>query len=143
MYNFPEGLYSDVRIEKVRETLVSYLKDDLREMRERDTAGAFIRVFDGARWYYASITALTGVQQELDRLAKLAKPDKAIAANPVVKNMPGAGENQSKFIGEDLRAVPLAKKHAFLASFFPAITAEPAITMWSGFYKDTCTHKEL
>jgi len=143
VYKFPEGLYSDVRIEKVRETLVSYLKGDLREMRERDTAGAFIRVFDGARWYYASITALSGVQAELDRLAKLAKPDKAIAVNPVVKNMPGAGENWSKYTGEDLRAVPLAKKHAYFASFFPAITAQPAITMWAGFYKDTTTHKEL
>ena len=129
MYKFPEGLYSDVRIEKVRETLVSYLKSDLREMRERDTTGAFIRVFDGARWYYASITALAGVQAELDRLAKLAKPNKDIATNQVVENMPGAGTNQSKFTGEDLRTVPLAKKHAFFASFFPAITAAPAITM--------------
>ena len=143
MYKFPEGLYSDVRIEKVRETYISYLKGDLREMRERDTAGAFIRVFDGKRWYYASITALAGVQAELDRLAKLAAPAKDIVALQVVQNMPGAGENHSKFTGEDLRSVPLAQKHAFLASFFPAITAEHAITMWSGFYKDTCTHKEL
>jgi TldD protein len=143
VYKFPEGLYSDVRIEKVRETLISYLKGDLREMRERDTAGAFIRVFDGKRWYYASITELSGIQAELDRLAMLAAPNKDIAAHQAVKNMPGAGENSSKFTGEDLRALPLAKKHAFLASFFPAVTAQPAITMWSGFYKDTSTHKEL
>jgi len=81
VYNFPEGLYGDVRIEKVRETYISYLKGDLRE---RDTAGAFIRVYDGKRWYYASITALSGVQAELDRLAKLATPDKNIAANQAV-----------------------------------------------------------
>ena len=74
MFNFPEGLYSDVRIEKVRATLVQYLKGELREMRERDTAGAFIRVYDGKRWYYSSTTSLDKIQEELDRLGKLASP---------------------------------------------------------------------
>ncbi|MBU2574130.1 MAG: TldD/PmbA family protein [Elusimicrobia bacterium] len=143
MFKFPEGLYCDVRIEKVRATFVHYLKGELHEMRERETAGAFVRVFDGKRWYYSSITALDNVQQELDRLAKLAAPSKDIAENKVVKNMAAKKGRPHEFTGKDLRAIPLAEKNAFLASFFPAVTAEKAITMWSAVYSDTFTHKEL
>jgi TldD protein len=143
MFKFPKGLYCDVRVEKVRETLVSYLKGELRELRERDTAGAFIRVYDGKRWYFASLTDLGGVQAELDRLAALASPSGVIAEDATVRLLPAGAIEPQKFEGRDLRNIPLADKHAFLTSFFPAITAEKAVTMWSGFYKDTCTHKEL
>ncbi|OGS14579.1 MAG: peptidase [Elusimicrobia bacterium RIFOXYA2_FULL_58_8] len=143
MYKFPEGLYSDVRVEKVRNTLIQYLKGELREMRERDTAGAFVRVYDGQRWYYSSITALDKVQEELDRLAKLAKPSKTIAENSLVKNMAAGSGGQHKFKGKDLRALPLAEKNSFLTAFFPAVTAQTAIAMWSAMYTDTLTHREL
>lgn len=143
MYKFPEGLYCDVRIEKVRSTLIRYLKGELREMRERDTAGAFIRVFDGKRWYFSSLTALDKVQDELSRLAKLASPSEHIAENKTVGNMPGGKQEPHKVRGKDLRSIPLAEKNAFLASFFPEVTAEKAITMWSAFYSDTFTRKEL
>lgn len=143
MFKFPEGLYSDVRVEKVRATLVQYLKGELREMRERDTAGAFIRVYDGKRWYFSSTTALDGIQEEIDRLAKLATPSKDIAENGVVKNMASRKAAPHGFSGKDLRSVALAEKNAFLSSFFPAVTAEKAVTMWSASYSDTFTHREL
>jgi TldD protein len=143
MFKFPEGLYCDVRIEKVRDTLISYLKGELREMRERDTAGAFIRVYDGKRWYYSSITALDDIQQEIDRLARLATPDKDIANNKVVVNMATQKGEPPALKGKDLRAMPLADKNAFLSSFFPALTGEKTITMWSAKYSDTFTQKEL
>lgn len=143
VYTFPEGLYCDVRIEKVRDTLVSYLKGELRQMRERETTGAFVRVFDGRRWYYSVLTALDKVQGELDRLARLAAPSKDIAEHKAVRNMTAFGGQPHLFKGKDLRAVPLAEKNAFLASFFPAVTAEKAVTTWSAVYSDTFTRKEL
>jgi len=143
VYKFPEGLYSDVRIEKVRATLVQYLKGDLREMRERDTAGVFIRIYDGKRWYYSSLTALDKVQEELDRLARLASPSKTILENDVVRKMTTEKGKPHGFAGKDLRTVPLAEKNAFLSSFFPAVTAEKTVTMWSASYSDTFTHREL
>ncbi|OIO03603.1 MAG: peptidase [Elusimicrobia bacterium CG1_02_56_21] len=143
MYNFPEGLYSDVRIEKVRATLVQYLKGDLREMRERDTSGAFIRVYDGKRWYYSSTTSLDKVQEEIDRLAALATPAGAIAEDKVVKNMAAEKARPHGFTGKDLRTVTLAEKNGFLSSFFPAVTGEKTITMWSASFSDTFTHREL
>ena len=143
MYKFPQGLFCDVRIEKARATLASYLKGELRDMRERDTAGAFVRVYDGRRWYYSSVTDLAAVQGEIDRLARLAVPDPAIEDNKTVRNLPTGKQPPCLIKGEDLRAIPLARKNAFLTSFFPAITAEKAVTMWSCFYADNFTRKEL
>lgn len=143
MFKFPAGLYSDVRIEKVRATLVQYLKGELREMRERDTAGAFIRVYDGKRWYYSSTTSLDKIQEEINRLSGLATPSKNILENEVVKNMAARKGVPHGFSGKDLRKVSLAEKNAFLSSFFPAVTAEKDITMWSASYSDNFTHREL
>lgn len=143
MYKFPEGLFCDVRVEKVRSTHVSYLKGELREMRERDTAGAFIRVYDGKRWYYASTTDLAGVQGEIDRLAALATPDNNIATNKTVQNLPAGGAAHDLFKGADLRAVPLSEKNTLLVSFFASVTERKTVTMWSAFYADNFTHKEL
>ncbi|HNW43167.1 MAG TPA: TldD/PmbA family protein [Elusimicrobiales bacterium] len=143
MYKFPLGLYCDVRIEKVRATMIRYLKGELREMRERETAGAFVRVYDGRRWYYSSLTALDKVQEEIDRLAKLARPAENIETNKVVANMAAGKGSPQTVKGKDLRTVPLAEKNGFLISFFPGVAAEKAISMWSAFYSDTFTRKEL
>ncbi len=53
MYNFPKGLYTDVRIEEIFETKIGFKKDALQEQKVRSNKGAFIRVFDGERWYYS------------------------------------------------------------------------------------------
>lgn len=143
MYKFPEGLFCDVRIERVRSSLASYLKGELRDMRERDTAGAFVRVYDGRRWYYSSVTDLGAVQGEIDRLARLAAPDPEIADNKTVRNLPSGRMEPCLVKGKDLRAIPLAEKNAFLTSFFPLVTAERAVTMWSCFYSDNFTRKEI
>lgn len=143
MFKFPEGLFCDVRIERVRSSLASYLKGELRDMRERDTAGAFVRVYDGRRWYYSSVTDLGAVQGEIDRLARLANPDPKIADNKTVRNLPSGRMEPCLVKGKDLRAIPLAEKNAFLTSFFPLVTAERAVTMWSCFYSDNFTRKEL
>ncbi len=143
MFKFPEGLYCDVRIEKVYSTLIRYLKFDLRELRERETAGAFIRVFDGKRWYYSSLTALDEVQAEIDRLAKLAAPSKSIAANPAIKNISAVKYPPHKFAGKDIRTITVAEKNKFLSSFFPEVEREQTITMWSAFYTDTFKRKEF
>lgn len=143
MYKFPEGLFCDVRTERTRSSLASYLKGELRDLRERDTAGAFVRVYDGRRWYYSSVTDLAAVQGEIDRLARLATPDPKIAENRTVRNLPSGKTEPCLVKGRDLRSIPLAEKNAFLTSFFPLVAAEPAVTMWSCFYSDNFTRKEI
>ena len=42
----------------------------------RQYSGAFIRVFDGDRWYYKSISNLSSIQEEIENLSKMAKENK-------------------------------------------------------------------
>ena len=85
MFRFPGGLYSDVRIEDVFKTDISVTLDRLDNMKEQRYRAAFIRVFDGRRWYYSSTTDIESIQRELERLAGLSSPDPNINNNKVVK----------------------------------------------------------
>ena len=54
MFRFREGFYSDVRIEERFTTSIRYRDGILEENRSTSVKKAFIRVFDGEMWYYAS-----------------------------------------------------------------------------------------
>ena len=75
MLSFPKDLYADVRVEEVTETILAYENGKLRQNKESSTAGAFLRVYDGKRWYYCATTALEQLQEELDALASMAQPN--------------------------------------------------------------------
>lgn len=47
MYQFPEGLYTDVRIETCFSTNIVYENHELKQSRVKEDSGAMIRVFDG------------------------------------------------------------------------------------------------
>ena len=47
MFEYPDGLYVDVRIKSIIIPL-SALKNTLQEQKVRENKGAFIRVFDGS-----------------------------------------------------------------------------------------------
>ena len=61
MYRFRKGYYADVRTERRCTSAVIYKNGVLAENKERVTDGAFIRVFDGKMWYYASTETLSNV----------------------------------------------------------------------------------
>mgnify|MGYP000882027682 CR=1 FL=1 len=75
MFKFPQGLYVDVRIEETFDTKITFKKKELQQQKIRSNKGAFIRVFDGKRWYYCSTTNVADIQGQIDTLAKLAAPD--------------------------------------------------------------------
>ncbi len=52
MFRFPENLYTDVRIENVYQTKIAYTLDTLDQCKTRKYRAAFIRIFDGQRWYF-------------------------------------------------------------------------------------------
>lgn len=54
MYRFRQGYYADIRKERRCTSTVVYKNGILSENKERLTDGAFLRVFDGKMWYYAS-----------------------------------------------------------------------------------------
>ena len=78
MYSFPDNLYSDVRVEDVSKSDIVVSLGRTDNMKEQKYVAAFVRVFDGERWYYSSTTNLDSIQEELDRLASLAKENSNI-----------------------------------------------------------------
>lgn len=56
MIEFKQDYYADVRIENRFSTNISYLDGKLTESKERREERAFVRVYDGEMWYYASTT---------------------------------------------------------------------------------------
>ncbi|SHK08577.1 TldD protein [Clostridium amylolyticum] len=136
MFKFPENLYSDVRIEEVSSTNIAFLNGQLNENTIREYKGAFIRVFDGQRWYYSSITDVSQIQQELDNLAKMAKPSESIYENPVVKKYEVNKGEYLNFQGKEINKVSYQEKVNLLRSYFNLLENVEEIKMWRATYLD-------
>ena len=92
---FPENLYAEVRIEDTF-TSYYYLKNDTVEQNgENNVIGAKIRVFDGKMWYTSVTNNLNSIQNEIDSLALVAKQNKNIQKNKIVKNL---GSSKAKIL---------------------------------------------
>ena len=68
MIQFRSGFYADIRTEDRSCTTISYQGGILMDLRVRTEQRAFLRVYDGKLWYYASVTDLTHLQKTLDGL---------------------------------------------------------------------------
>ncbi|MGC9323006.1 MAG: PmbA/TldA family metallopeptidase, partial [Kosmotogaceae bacterium] len=135
MYSFPDNLYSDVRIEDVSKSDIVVTLGRTDNMKEQKYVSAFIRVFDGERWYYSSTTNLDSVQEELDRLAYLAKRNPAIEENGIVRKFEvNKGSYLSYEKDEDFSLVSLKEKYDLLSSYFPLIGESELVKFWRGQY---------
>jgi TldD protein len=137
MFRFPGGLYSDVRIEDVFKTDISVTLDRLDNMKEQRYRAAFIRVFDGRRWYYSSTTDIESIQRELERLAGLSSPDPNINNNKVVKTFEINKGSFLNFSGsKDISKTALKEKMDLLSQYFPHLKVSEPIKFWRGQYID-------
>jgi len=143
MIKFPANLYSDVRIEDSFSTVIRFILGDLEELRVRTYRAAFIRVFDGARWYYSAVTDPGLIQSELDSLAELAAPDPLIDEHPVVRNFQ---ENRGKFLtfaDDPVSGVDEDAKVELVRSYFPSISGREKVKSWGGSYRDLVSVKHF
>ncbi|MBR1752069.1 MAG: TldD/PmbA family protein [Ruminococcus sp.] len=86
MYRFPEGVYSDVRVEWHESASVGLKNNEMLYNNEVSSVGAMIRVYDGKMWYTCVVNDLQEVQTQLDELAALAEKNDDILNDPTVKN---------------------------------------------------------
>ena len=63
MIRFRNDFYADVRTEDRSRTTITYKAGVLEEMKTRVERRAFLRVYDGKMWYYASVTDLANLQR--------------------------------------------------------------------------------
>ncbi|MBU1019959.1 MAG: TldD/PmbA family protein [Firmicutes bacterium] len=142
MYNYPKGFYIDVRIEDRFTTRITYRNGILQEQKVRSNKGAFIRVFNGERWYYASLTNLDSIQNQMDTLASMATPNPNIDKHPSVLMYEVHHEELMQYTDNSLKNVSLKQKNAFVKQIADLCTDE-TIKMTNVFYVDDVTVKEI
>ena len=143
MFEFPEDFYSDVRIERIYRSLIRIGMGKLEEVKEKSDSGAFIRLYDGKRWYYASTTDTASINQELAQLARLAdKPDKQAISrltNRMEKNL----GDFCIFAAQSVAKTGLKDKISLLESYAALVQNDKEITHWSASYSDSHISKEF
>lgn len=143
MFEFPEKYYSDVRIERFFRTLIRIECGRLEEVKEKSDCGAFIRLYDGKRWYYASTTDIASINHELQQLARLAEPADLKQIKKLTDKMENNSGNFCRFVEQSLAKTGLNDKITLLQSYAGLISADQEITHWSASYSDSHIEKKI
>ncbi len=136
MIQFRSGFYADVRVEDRSRTVISYKAGALEEMRNRKEKQAFLRVYDGKLWYYASTTDTDHLQKTLDGLYAAAEENPDILEDPVVRRFEKNRDEVMTFTGCSVRDIPLSEKQALLLGYLPILTEESCVALPTGTYLD-------
>lgn len=136
MIKFRNDFYADVRTEDRSRTTITYKAGVLEEMKTRVESRAFLRVYDGKMWYYASVTDLANLQKTLDGLYAAATPNAQILDDPIVRRFERNKDKAMSFAGCSVRDVPQKDKQALLLSYLPLLSEDTCITMPQGMYLD-------
>lgn len=143
MYTFPKNLYTDVRIEDASVSEITFENGELRQNLKRNHKGAFIRIYDGHRWYYSSTTDIDNLQEEINQLALMAKANEEIDEDPIVKKFQVNTGEFWHFKDNDILKISQEDKLNLLKSFFPIIKSKEEVKMWRAIYLDRKITKEF
>lgn len=143
MFKFKDGFYSDVRIETRFKTGIRYRNGALEECKQTTVKKAFIRVFDGEMWYYASTYKLDDLQGELDKLYANATPNAKISEHETVKRFETNVANIQKFKKNSLKDIPIEKKQKLLTDNFAALNSSEYVKMTVAHYADRHSEYEF
>ncbi len=142
MIKFRDGFYADVRVETVFTTSIKCRDGALEESKNTTLKKAFLRVFDGDMWYYASTYKLNDLQGELDRLYENASADKKIADNATVKRFEVNKADVKKFKANCVKNTSLSEKAEMLTGKFALLKSEH-LKMFVALYADKYTEIEF
>ena len=140
MIQFREGFYADIRIEDRSRTIIGYKAGVLEEMKNRLEKQAFLRVYDGKLWYYASVTDVDHLQKTLDGLYAAATENPHILEDPVVRRFEKNKDSISKFGDCSVRDISLKEKQELLLGYLPLLAEESCVKMPQGSYLDRSSH---
>lgn len=124
MYKFNPNFYADVRIEDRFTTAIVYKNGALDSCRVRNEKRAFIRVYDGQIWLYASTSDTNKIQSELDNLYAQATPCDDIANHPIVKRYQVNVATEYKFEDRNVRNVSVEDKKELCKRILPHVKSQ-------------------
>ncbi len=139
MYKFPKDLYADVRIEEKSSSNIYIKNGEVENNMAISSVGAIVRVYDGEMWYSSVTNDIASIQDEIDNLAKLAKPNPGIVNDPMVKNLQVNQISLLVYDGDnDLRKVSRDRKMQLLEGLIADCVDKtiPEINTWEAYYND-------
>lgn len=136
MIQYRGGFYADVRVEERFVSNVRYVNDNLTECKQTAIKKAFLRVFDGALWYYCSTDDLDNIQAELDKLYACAKPNPGVLQHPVVKKFEINKDSKIRFANTCVKDVDLEKKRDFIDKRRQFVKSDEYLKMAGANYSD-------
>lgn len=136
MYQFPENLYTDIRIETVYQTNITLENFELKQNKVKKDTGAMIRIFDGKRWYYSVTTNMDQLQEEIDRLAVMALRNPEINNHPVVEKLEVNQEKCLRYEENDVSLIDNSRKFELLQSYIPVLKEFDQIQLSKLYYLD-------
>lgn len=136
MVKFQDDFYADVRIEDRSRTTISYKAGIPEEMKTRVERRAFLRVYDGKMWYYASVTDLAHLQKTLDGLYAAATPNAQILDDPIVRRFECNKDSVMCFTDCSVRDISSKDKQELLLSYLPLLSEDTCVTLPQGTYLD-------
>lgn len=143
MVNFKENFYTDIRYENINESKIVYVNGELTELKDKEEKGAFVRVYDGERWYYCATTKLSQIQEELDKLYSMGK-GVCNLSNICTSNI-NEDENikrleihKGKYLkyNNALGLVSIEEKHQLLKEYLEVFKEAKYLKSWQGAYID-------
>ncbi|MBN1150773.1 TldD/PmbA family protein [candidate division WOR-3 bacterium] len=145
MFRYPEKFYSDVRLEEVSETKILIKNGTTEDFKKRSYKAAFIRLYNGANWFYSSTDDVNLVQNELASLAQIAhgiseRPDTAKIEKYNCKSEKNIGEF-FLFKEKDVSQVEPRHKENLLKTYCDIISGNSYVKNSSGLYQDKRTTK--
>lgn len=142
MFNYPKNLYTDVRIETLVSTSIMIENDQLKTNKSKHEKGAFIRIYDGKRWYYKATTQIHQIQAEIDELALMATANEAVMDSEIIKKLEVNQETLMVFDGDAFLKVKNEDKLA-LVKHCASLIHEDEIKIWQSIYQDSRIVKDF
>lgn len=143
MFKFHGDLYTDVRIEDVFESNITFTLGKISEYKIRNYKAAFVRVYDGKRWFYSSTSQIEQIQDEIEKLNKMAEPKPGINEDAIIKKLEVNKGEFLSFKDKDISKVPEEDKLNLLKDMFPVIAENSYIKSWTARYIDCRKIKEF
>jgi TldD protein len=140
---FKQDYFADIRIEESVSTQIHYINGEIENVINRKRKGAFIRVFDGDKWYYGATTDLDNIQSELDKLYATARPNPDITRHPIVLAMPTTRDKVFLYDDCKISDTPIHAKIDKLSTAFPLLAKHQKIVMWQAYYVDKHLKKNV
>lgn len=136
MYKFPQHLFCDARIESVYKSHIYNELGRIEEVREKSDKGAFVRLYDGNRWYYSSTSNIDEIQDEIDALAALAKPSTKAGELKLIDKMEKNNGDYFSFDQRSVINVKISDKIDLTKSYAKIVSDDYQIKHWAVTYSD-------